>query len=221
MTHVVVDRSVSEVPLSLGAFPQGDGDGYGLLEQWIPRLGNYTSRARGPEVWGSDAVVILEPTRSVPRGYRDALVKYVEAGGRVLIVDSPDNGRTSVNSLIWPFGMELSHAASQAGSLRMVKDWPGMELEAGSRVLGGDAIAWIDEVPVAAQAKRGRGVVTVVGFGYLFRDAAMGGHWMPEPDDPTRSRYDILFALLEAAIEGRPPDPKWVPAASKAEGGGS
>ncbi|MBM4090998.1 MAG: hypothetical protein FJ276_16485, partial [Planctomycetes bacterium] len=37
--HVVVDRTVSEVPLSTGAFADHEeGGGYGMLEQWIPRV---------------------------------------------------------------------------------------------------------------------------------------------------------------------------------------
>jgi hypothetical protein len=43
----------------------------------------------------------------------------------------------------------------------------------------------------------------------LFADAGLGGHWMPDPDEETRARYNILFALLEAAINGQKPDPKW------------
>ena len=36
---------LSTVPLFTGAFADDpEGGGYGLLEQWIPRVGNYTSR---------------------------------------------------------------------------------------------------------------------------------------------------------------------------------
>jgi hypothetical protein len=210
LTHVVVDRELSEVPLSQGAFPQGDGEGYGLLEQWIPRLGNYTSRERGAKIFRGDALVIVEPTQSVSRRYRDALVKYVEAGGHVLVIDSPDNGRTTTNSLLWPFGMELSHAEARSGPLRMIGQWPGIELQPASRIKGGDPIAWVDDVAVAAQVRRGEGSITVFAFGYIFRDASMGVHWMPDPSEETRALYDILYALLEAGIEGRKPDEKWV-----------
>ena len=45
--RVVIDRTTSVVPLSKGADTQGNGQGYGLLEQWIPRLGCYTVRKEG------------------------------------------------------------------------------------------------------------------------------------------------------------------------------
>jgi hypothetical protein len=215
LTHVVIDRTLSDVPLSHGAFPQGDGEGYGLFEQWIPRLDNYTSRKRGLDVFDGDVLVIIEPTQSVSRRYRDAFVKYIEAGGRALIVESPDNFRTPANSLLWPFDMELAHAGSMPGTLRIVGDWPGTELEAGSEVIGGEPIATIDGRTVAAQAKRGKGTVTVIGFGYLFTDAYMGQHWMPDPEEETIATYRILFTLLEAAIEGKPPGATWATAASE------
>jgi hypothetical protein len=210
LAHIVVDRKLSEVPLSQGAFPQGDGEGYGLLEQWIPRLRNYTSREQETtKVFSGDAVVIIEPTQSVSRRYREKLVEYVETGGHVLVIDSPDNGRTTTNSLLWSFGMELSHAEARSGPLRIIGEWPGIEVQPASRIKGGEPIAWVDDVAVAAQVHQGKGSVTVFAFGYIFRDASMGVHWMPDPSEETRALYDVLFALLEAGIEGRKPDKKW------------
>ena len=53
MPHVVIDRTVSTVPLFTGAFADDlEGGGYGLLEQWVPRIGNYTSRRRHECVGG-------------------------------------------------------------------------------------------------------------------------------------------------------------------------
>ena len=47
MRHVVIDRTLSDVPLFNGGFAESvKGDGYGLFEQWIPRLGNFISAAR-------------------------------------------------------------------------------------------------------------------------------------------------------------------------------
>ena len=48
-TRVVIDRTTSVVPLAQGAFNEDqEGRGFGLLEQWIPRLGYYTVRAAAP-----------------------------------------------------------------------------------------------------------------------------------------------------------------------------
>ena len=67
--HVVIDRTVSDVPLFTGAFAdEKEGLGYGLFEQWIPRIGNWTSRRAGSDAFTGDALVIVCPTRSVTLG---------------------------------------------------------------------------------------------------------------------------------------------------------
>ncbi len=55
-------------------------------------------------------------------------------------------------------------------------------------------------MPVAATVHFGRGSVTAIGFGSLFNDANMGYHWLPEPSDEMRARYDLLYDLLRAAL---------------------
>jgi hypothetical protein len=48
-------------------------------------------------------------------------------------------------------------------------------------------------------------MVTAIGFGSLFNDAAMGFHWLPEPEEDTLERYEALYALLRSAL---PPSPR-------------
>ncbi len=89
--HVVIDRTVSQVPLFTGAFADDkEGLGYGLFEQWIPRIGNWTSRRTGSEAFTGEAIVIVCPTRSVTAEYQQRLLEFVARGGRVLVLDSPD-----------------------------------------------------------------------------------------------------------------------------------
>ncbi|MCU0983141.1 MAG: hypothetical protein MUF25_28610 [Pirellulaceae bacterium] len=176
LPHVVLDRTVSEVPLFTGAFADDkEGLGYGLFEQWIPRIGNWTSRATGPGVFAGDAIVIVCPTRSVPPEYQQRLVEFVAGGGRLLVLDSPDvqgsvQGST-VNSLLWPFGMASSAAGSEqnAGDLTWADELGilPMPLLASCRIDGGQPLAHIGETPVAAQVRHGRGLVTVGGVWFL------------------------------------------------------
>ncbi len=216
MPRVVVDRTVSEAPLSLGSETEGEGRGYGLLEQWIPRLGCYTIRLSGEEALSGDALVVICPTRSVPGEFREALVEYVAGGGRLLVFDSPESLGSTSNSLLWPFGLGVSHATARAGRLGMSDGWPGLELEGACEIVGGEPFMWVDGAPVAARTKHGNGHVIAVGFGSALNDTAMGGHWMLTPDEDQsmilrselepdlRVRYDLLFAILEALLENRP-----------------
>ncbi|MFH1920677.1 MAG: hypothetical protein ABIP48_12410, partial [Planctomycetota bacterium] len=218
MICVGIDRTVSEAPLSLGAFTQGDGRGYGLFEQWISRLGYSTKRLSGREAFSGDALVILCPTRSVSEEFREGLVEYVGGGGRVLVVDSPDVTGSTANSLLWPFGMASDHSASHPGKLALEDGWPGIEVEACCHVTGGEPLLLVDQTPVGARAEHGKGSVMAIGVGSIFSDASMGHEWMTDPDAELLTRFDLFFALVEALVEDRPvvvPPPR--PAAS-AEG---
>ena len=71
MPLVVIDRTTSRVPLAT-TFENEDpsGAGFGLLEQWIPRLGYMTMRAQGDAVFQGDAIVMLYPNIPISPAFR-------------------------------------------------------------------------------------------------------------------------------------------------------
>lgn len=223
--RVVIDRTISDRPLSKGAFTQGDNRGFGLLEQWIGRLGYFTTRRSGPEAFTGDMLVVICPTRSVSDDYRRRLIEYVAAGGTLLVVDSPDSFGSTANSLIWPLGLSVNHATNQDGTLAMADGWPGIELNGSCEVVGGETFIWLDDMPVGAIARYGEGRVMAIGFGGLFRDAFMGHNWMTEPSDDLLKRFNLLFSLVHALGEDetpaawRPPESTTAPPSGQAEGG--
>jgi len=203
LTHVVIDRTVSEVPLHTGAFADDkEGRGYGLLEQWIPRIGSYISRQSGDEAFTGNAVVIICPTRSVSSEYRDQLLQFVKSGGHVLVFDAIDLEGSTANSLLWPFGLASSHATERVdrGELRLGDSDLKTPLEASCQISGGEPIAWLGEMPVAARARYGQGAITAVGCGTLFNDTNMGTNWLVPPDAAMQNRYEVLYALLRASL---------------------
>jgi hypothetical protein len=203
LPHVVIDRTVSDVPLFNGAFAEDEeGGGYGLLEQWIPRVGNYISRRTGPEAFIGDALVIICPTRSVPPAYQERLTQFVRSGGHLLVLDSIEVEGSTANSLLWPFGLSCNHATgpSSEGKLRCAFSAPAVTLLAACEIDGGEPLAWLNEVPVSARVQCGKGTVTAIGFGGLFNDANMGFHWLPDPEPVVRERYEVLYGLLRASL---------------------
>lgn len=202
LVEVVVDRTLSQVPLAQGGFTHREGRGYGLLEQSIPRLGYVPVRRCGAEVFGGQALLILCPTRAVDAEYRRRLVEYVRAGGRVLVVDSSDNRGSTAGELLEPFGLALGPPAP-AGTLHTSEAWPALPVETAGSVEGGTPILWSDATPVATEARLGRGTLIVVGCGTLLNDTALGRHWMVEPDAATQTRYALWYGLLERAVAGR------------------
>ncbi len=203
-TRVVIDRTTSDVPLCRGAYTQGDGDGYGLLVQWIPRLGYYTRRESGPAAFSGDALVVITPTRAVSRQFQRQLVRYVEQGGHLLVIETPENAGTTANSLLWPFGLSVHPGQAWRGPLRMAGDWPGIPVGRALEVSGGEPIARLGNMPVGAMTQYGEGRVVAVGFGSVLNDAGMGYAWTTEPDPALLTRFETLYSLLRLTVEGTP-----------------
>ncbi len=200
---VVIDRSTSTVPLGEGMYTTGDGDGYGLLESWIARLGCYTTRKEGSEAFSGDALVVICPSRSVPDEFREGLKQYVERGGKLLVIDSPENAGSTAYSVLWPFGLSIHHDRAWQGKLSTTAELPRVNVANANEVAGGQPIATLDKLPVAAAAKFGKGSVLAVGFGSLWNDRGMGENWMTEPNDVERARYDLLFGLVRSLLEDK------------------
>lgn len=219
---VVVDRTTSAVPLSKGAYTQGEGQGYGLLEQWIARLGYLTARRSGAEAFEGQALVVICPSRSVSPEFRAQLVRYVTEGGRLLVIDSPENETTTADSLLWPFGLSFERDQPWSGTLSATsqpwtgmpgnrpaaaREWPGLRVERAWSIQGGQPVVQIGLKPVAVAQRYGKGLVMAVGFGSAFNDTNMGDNWMTVPDAALRRRFDTLFALLQYLVEDRPIGP--------------
>jgi hypothetical protein len=204
LTRVVIDRTTSEVPLCKGAFIEGDGEGYGMFEQWIPRLGYYTTRRTGSEAFSGDALVVICPSRPVTAEFREALVRYVADGGRLLVIDSPENTASTANSLLWPFGLSVLSDQPFRGKLRLADQWPDMTVERAWPISGGQPLAWLGETPIGTATEYGKGQVMAIGFGSTLNDAAMERRWDIEPDEALQTRYDVLFALVRRLVEDQP-----------------
>ncbi len=199
----MIDRTVSTVPLFTGAFADDlAGGGYGLLEQWVPRIGNYTSRRAGTSALEGDGLVVICPTLLPSPLYRDRLVEWVRSGGHLVVFDTPDVEASTANSLLMLFGLTSVHDAplQKDEPLRLADGSLDTPLQVSCEIQGGEPLAKWGPVPIAARMRFGEGSVTAIGFGSLFNDASMGYHWLQEPDEMQSRRYEILYALLRAGL---------------------
>ena len=119
LPQVVIDRTTSQAPLATG-YQNDDrsGAGFGLLEQAIPRLRYTTVRAEGDDVFRGDAVVMIYPSRPASEAFRRRLAKYVDGGGRLLVIDAGLNEVPSTsNQILRPFGLSLDYSQPWNGEL--------------------------------------------------------------------------------------------------------
>jgi hypothetical protein len=199
-THVVIDRTVCDAPLSTSGFIAGEANGFGIFERWILRLGWFTSRRQGNDVFAGDLLVFLHPHQPVSRDFRTALRDYVAGGGRVLILDAPLNTQSTANMLLYPFGLSVEHGAEVKGAMTAPEGWPAVPVDSACEVKGGTPLVRIAGTPVAATVKHGQGTVTVIGFGSRFADRQMGVTGDVVPDASLQDVFELEFTLLRSIL---------------------
>lgn len=222
MINVGVDRTVSEGIISKGGFIGGLANGYGIFERWILRLGWFTQRGGadllepdGPNK--KDLIVYLLPGNDVTDDYRQRLMRYVENGGRILVIDTPptpDRQRSTANSLLKPFGMELKMPYTPiSGEITSTIGLPPVQTPSMYELSGADEVlATAAGHTVAGTVHVGKGTVTAIGFGARFSDTNMGvtGDVNPGPD--LLKLYDVEYGLLRHLMGKPVNDPATRPA---------
>jgi len=222
MVRVVMDRSISSVPFPVGGFIAGHEDGFGIFDRWILRLGYFTARATGDDEFNAQLLIVIHPDKDIPDEFARKLQRYVEAGGKLLVIDSPQNQKSTANSLLFPFGLGVDRETNHAGKLQTNGKWPEVPIASAHEVRGRGAagvvapatfpaatsttapsdpdafqpFAWIDGKPVGATRRVGKGTVAVIGFGSRFNDVNMGvtGDVLPDPE--LRKVYDVEYGML-------------------------
>ena len=127
----------------------------------------------------------------------------MEQGGKLLVLDAPENQRSTSNSLLYPFGLSLIQGSPLSGTLTTPDRWPQVPVTSAWRIQGGNPICTIKDIPVGTQVRYGQGTVTLLGFGSRFTDANMGKSSEIVPDEKTRKIYDLEFSLIRAIVENK------------------
>jgi hypothetical protein len=195
-THVVIDRTVCDAPLSQSGFIAGEPNGFGIFERWILRLGCFTSRRQDDGAFTGDLLVFCHPNQPVSPEFRMALRDYVAGGGKALILDSPANTQSTANLLLHPFGLTVERATQYRGVLSPPEGWPAITVDSACDQRAPDG----REHAVAMTARHGQGAVTVIGFASRFTDRQMGVTGDVVPDPQLRTVYELQFSLLRSVL---------------------
>jgi hypothetical protein len=200
MTNVTIDRTVCDAPLSKSGFITGQKNGFGIFERWILRLGYFTSRKQGIDALSGDLVIFSYPHLSVNNEFREALVNYVTNGGKILILDSPDNSKSTANSLLYPFGININHTIPCKGRLKAPENWPVINIDSAFQIEGGEPFLWAANIPIGVNLKFEKGTVTVISFGSRFADVNMGTTGDIIPDSELRNVFELEFQILKKVV---------------------
>ncbi|MBN1697737.1 MAG: hypothetical protein JW881_09500 [Spirochaetales bacterium] len=203
--QVTIDRNICNTTLGNGGFIEMSDDGFGIFELWVLRLGYFTKRCYAGDVFDGDLAVFFYPDEKVSAQFAGDCARYVNNGGKVLILDSSRNTDSTANRLLEPFGMKVNREETVEG---MLEDGEGEETSVSVSALtieGGTPFGTVSGRPVASWKRHGKGHVGVIGFGNLFNDDMMGNFYDIVPDDGLMRKYRLQFSLIRSVIqENRP-----------------
>jgi len=187
---------------------------YGTFFVWTQRVGCVPSleKTLKDATEKGTIVVIINPTEPFTESEIDLLRTYVEAGGRVLLMDSIMNSQSTANDLLGNFGMWLLPMTTDQ-PLYPEKNEDGNQTSVGNItvpfliVTGGKPILHNQENETYASMiefiNETTGVVgrlVVIVDSYTFSDVIMGGPFT-DPTERQREIYDTQFFLFEEVLK--------------------
>jgi len=186
---------------------------------WTQRMGRFprVSDSIDEALEGSEALVLINPTRELSPASQRRIIRWVAGGGRLLVMDSLLNRRSSANQLLRAFGLELvcdvfpcpggpSEGPPASGhpelSTRVSPEAMVLRLS----VSGGDPLyAAADGQVLIGETRIGEGRVIAVAESSTFSRACMGTQTEePEKDSPLRRVYELEYQLFDWLFAEQP-----------------
>jgi hypothetical protein len=214
-THVCFDQQHSSFNVSVK--PTGtlgnNKNNYGTFYVWTQRVGCVPSLEKNlkDSISHGDIIIIINPIQPFTEPDIQMLTTYLETGGRVLLMDSITNIKSTANELIGTFGVWVTtntndqrvyHNVSEIESNSSIGNItsPYLTVSGGERILiagNNETCASMMEFSNASTGKLGKLIVVV--DSYAFNDAVMGGTFT-EPTERQRQIYETEFFLFSSIL---------------------
>ncbi|MCJ7697314.1 MAG: GldG family protein, partial [Thermoplasmata archaeon] len=159
-----------------------------------------------------DIIVIINPIQSFTEPEIQMLTTYLENGGRVLLMDSITNTKSTANELVGTFGIWITtntddhrvyHNLSEIDGNSPIGNItsPYLALSGGKRILiAGNNETYASMIEFSNETTGNLGKLVVVVDSYTFSDAVMGGTFT-EPTERQRQIYETEFFLLDSVLK--------------------
>jgi hypothetical protein len=214
--HVCFEQEHSSYNISLkpSATLGNDKNNYGTFFVWTQRVGCIPSLqgTLDDSITHGDIVVIVNPAQPFIDTDAQKLTSYLERGGRVLLMDSITNTKSTANELIGNFGLWVTTNTNDQlvytnttnnqsqGTIGHVLS-PYLSITGGKQILNttkNETVASMVEFLNTTTGHIGKLVVFV--DAYSFSDAIMGGTFT-EPTDQQRTIYNTEFFLFKEILK--------------------
>ncbi len=204
-TKVVFEQEHGDYELPLKGFTKDRNKSYEVFYQWVLRVGYYpfTGKTLEDDIKDAGVLIIINPNKRFSPEDISRVKKYLEKGGKVLLMDGVSNISSTSNELLSSFGMEIKRSRSVALPPAYSISWMNrFSQNRAFAVGGGDAVIKSPEgVPVFSAARVGKGMIGVMGFSGLFLNPAMGGSYRVKPNQQQKRIYDLEFNILKGLYQ--------------------
>jgi hypothetical protein len=177
-------------------------ENYGTFFVWTQRLDLAPAARHGVAACReAEAIVFIEPERKLTGSDVERLERYLEGGGRVLVLDDPRNTSSTAGSLLTTFGLSVRRHAPRRAELRRAGSADRIrDVESDRTLVGGEPWLVTDSGDVVAAAVAvGEGRLVAMIQSAIFTDAFMGGV-LATPSEEQLAISRLEFWLLERLL---------------------
>jgi len=182
---------------------------YHTFFAWTQRLGYMPASIPSLDVSLTKAqvLVLVNPCRDFSARELLHIRRYLQAGGRVLVLDGAHNKGSTANRILGDYGIKIEEAPVPQS---WVFDRKGRKVAAAQLprpVTGGEPVLTMAfRKSFATATKVGKGLIAAMGSSHMFADRSMGST-STVPNTYQSGIYNMEFWLFRNLMEG-PPDPK-------------
>jgi len=178
-------------------------EAYHTFFTWTQRLGYFPSLEPRVEdcLSEADVVVIVNPDRHFSVEEVDSLYAYVSRGGKLLVLDTPRNERSTVRDIAGPFGIAVYTDQPDSSVITDLQGRPLTRAFSAGWTSGGEPVLLTGAgKPVMCRKTVAKGEVRFFLDSSIFSDPSMGGTGVT-PDRRQREVYALQFWMLRDLVE--------------------
>jgi hypothetical protein len=214
--HVCFEQQHSSFQISVKptAVLESTSDNYGTFYVWTQRVGcvPFLENTLSDAITHGDIIVIINPTQSFTEQEIQMVTTYLEQGGRVLLMDSITNKKSTANELIGAYGIWITTVTDteqvfendstisenfSKGALSI----PSLSLTGGKQLLlNAKNLTKVSTIEFLNKTTGSLGRLVVLIDSYSFCDTVMGGTFT-EPTDEQKEIYNMEFFLFNTVLK--------------------
>jgi len=175
---------------------------YHTFYVWTQRLGYIPVALPGLQdaLKQGDLVIIINPVKHFTREERNQLLSYVDGGGKVILMDSSYNKKSTANEILQDFDMKLDFGPLKSAFFYDKEQRKMSTTQQAAKIEGGQPVLLTEDSNVIlAMVRKGKGLIVVMADSMLFSDMKMGSTGtVPTPEQ--LKVYEMEFWMLKKLI---------------------